>query len=75
MKSTLRSLRAPRFLTPAALAAMVMSNPAFAALDAGVTTAITTAETDLKALLGALIAAGIAVWVVKLIANKFKVKA
>ena len=43
-----------------------------AALDAAVTAAITTAQTDLLALFSALTAAGVAIWVGKLIYNRFK---
>jgi hypothetical protein len=57
-------------LGSALLAGVVGS--ANAALDAAVTTAITTAQTDMLALFGALTAAGVAIWVGKLIYNKFK---
>lgn len=45
-----------------------------AALDPAITTAITTAQTDLLALLAALVAAGVAIWVGRIIYNKFKVR-
>jgi len=57
---------------PAALLAFV---PAHAALPDGVASAITTAQTDILALLAALIGAGVAIWVVRLIARRFSVKA
>jgi len=47
---------------------------AHAALDAAVTTAITTAQTDVLALLTALTAAGVAIWVGRIIYNKFRVR-
>ena len=47
---------------------------AHAALDSAVTTAITAAQTDLLALLAALTTAGVAIWVARLIYNKFRVK-
>jgi hypothetical protein len=53
---------------------MASINSAFAALPEAVTTGITTAQTDLLALLAALTAAGIAVWVGKVIYNRFRVK-
>jgi hypothetical protein len=49
-------------------------NSAFAALPTAVTEGITTAQTDLIALLAALTAAGIAVWVARVIYNKFRVR-
>lgn len=45
---------------------------AMAALPEAVTTAVTTAQTDLLALFGALTTAGVAIWVGKLIYNRFK---
>jgi hypothetical protein len=47
---------------------------AHAALPEAVTTAITGAQTDLLALLGALTTAGVAIWVGRVIYNKFKVR-
>lgn len=58
----------------AALAFVASALPAHAALDEAVTTAITTAKTDLLALLAALTTAGVAIWVGRLIYNKFRVK-
>jgi hypothetical protein len=58
-------------LVGAAFSAGLMG-AANAALSAGVTDAITTAQTDLLSLFGALTAAGVAIWVGKLIYNKFK---
>lgn len=55
-------------------AAVLASGSAFAELPAAVTTAITGAQTDLVALFAALIAAGVAIWVSRIIYNKFKVK-
>jgi len=47
---------------------------AMAAVPEAVTTAITGAQTDLLALLAALTTAGVAIWVGRLIYNKFKVR-
>lgn len=59
----------------AALAGVGMaSQQAHAALDAAVSTAITSAQTDLLAVLAALTTAGAAIWVARLIYNKFRVK-
>lgn len=57
-------------LIPAFVAAATGS--AMAALPEAVTTAVTTAQTDLLALFGALTTAGVAIWVGKLIYNRFK---
>lgn len=54
--------------------AFLFSLPSHAALDAAVTTAIDTAETDVLALLTALTAAGVAIWVGRIIYNKFRVR-
>lgn len=54
------------------VSAMGLVGAANAALDTAVTTAITTAQTDLLSLFSALTAAGVAIWVGKLIYNKFK---
>lgn len=53
---------------------LVAMGSAHAALPEGVTTAITTAQTDLLALFSALTAAGVAIWVGRVIYNKFKVR-
>jgi len=60
--------------TTAAMALASAFGAAHAALPEGVTTAITGAQTDLLALFGALTAAGVAIWVGRVIYNKFKVK-
>lgn len=48
--------------------------PAAAELPTAVTTAITGAQTDLLALFAALTAAGVAIWVGRIIYNKFRVR-
>lgn len=50
------------------------SGAAHAALPTEVTTAITTAQTDLLSLMSALTLAGVAIWIGRLIYNKFKVR-
>jgi hypothetical protein len=59
-----------------AIPAVVMASvgSAHAALATEVTTAITSAQTDLLALMGALTTAGVAIWVGRLIYNKFRVR-
>ncbi len=52
----------------------VLASQAHAALPEAVTTGITTASGDLVALFGALTTAGIAVFVARVIYNKFKVR-
>jgi len=64
-----------RGLVVTALVGMGMtSQQAFAAVDSAVTTAITAAQTDLLAVLAALTTAGAAIWVARLIYNKFRVR-
>lgn len=60
--------------TTAALALLTAFGAAHAELPAAVTTAITGAQTDLLALFAALTAAGVAIWVGRIIYNKFRVK-
>ncbi len=52
----------------------VLASQAHAALPEAVTAGITTASGDLVALFGALTTAGIAVFVARVIYNKFKVR-
>ncbi|TXH90781.1 MAG: hypothetical protein E6Q78_03080 [Rhodoferax sp.] len=52
----------------------LLGSQAHAALSTDVTTAITAAQTDLLALMGALTTAGVAIWVGRLIYNKFRVR-
>jgi len=61
-------------LAPMALAAVALSSSVQAAVPESVTAAITTAQTDLLSLLAALTAAGVAIWVGRVIYNKFKVR-
>lgn len=55
-------------------ALVVASQASHAALDTAVTTAISSAQTDLLSLMTALTTAGAAIWVGRLIYNKFKVR-
>lgn len=57
-----------------ASAAALLAAPAHAALDVAVTTGITEAQTNLLAVYSALTTAGIAIWVGKVIYNKFRVR-
>jgi hypothetical protein len=64
----------PKWLAALVAAGALTMQQAHAALDTAVTTAITTAQTDLLALLSALTTAGVAIWVGRLIYNKFRVR-
>lgn len=72
MKASVSKVRA--VLMTLVAAGVMTAQQAHAALDAAVTTAITTAQTDLLALFSALTAAGVAIWVGRMIYNKFRVK-
>lgn len=67
------SLSAKLALMVASVVALV-AVPAHAALDVAVTTGITEAQTNLLAVYSALTTAGIAIWVGKVIYNKFRVR-